>query len=109
MAVRVQLPLRWNIYSLWNSDVVNLVWETNEGRGMKHFTRESPKTKYYRDYRKYDVDYFSSELTRQLDSVLCSITENVDYEEWNEFSRLHRVFLNLLYIQAPLKKKKINR
>ena len=48
---------------------------------MKHFTRESPKTNYYRDYRKYDVDYFSSELTRQLDSVLCSITENVDYEE----------------------------
>ena len=57
------------------------MWETNEGRGMKHFTRESPKTKCYRDYRKYDVDYFSTELTRQLDSVLCSITENVDYEE----------------------------
>ena len=23
-----------------------------------HFTRESPKTKYYRDYRKFDIDYF---------------------------------------------------
>ena len=23
-----------------------------------HFTRESPKTKYYRDYGKFDVDYF---------------------------------------------------
>ena len=29
-----------------------------------HFTRESPKTKYYRDYRKFDIDYFSSELSR---------------------------------------------
>ena len=34
-----------------------------------HFTRGSPKTKYYRDYRKVDIDYFSSELSRQLDSV----------------------------------------
>ena len=24
-----------------------------------HFTRESPTTKYYRDYRKFDIDYFS--------------------------------------------------
>ena len=31
-----------------------------------HFTRESPKTKYYRDYRTFDIDYFSSELSRQL-------------------------------------------
>ena len=31
-----------------------------------HFTRESPKTKYYPDYRKFDIDYFSSELSRQL-------------------------------------------
>ena len=70
-----------------------------------HFTRESPKTKYYRDYRKFDIDYFSSELSRQLNSVFCSIKENVDYEELNDFSRFHRVFLNLLNIQAPLKKK----
>ena len=40
-----------------------------------HFTRESPKTKYHRDYRKFDIDYFSSELSRQLDSVFCSIKE----------------------------------
>ena len=70
-----------------------------------HFTRESPKTKYCRDYRKYDIDYLSSELSRQLDSVFCSIKENVNYEELNEFSGFHRVFLNLLNIQAPLKKK----
>ena len=68
-----------------------------------HFTRESPKTKYYRDYRKFDIDYFSSELSRQLNSVFCSIKENVDYEELNDFSRFHTVFLNLLNIQAPLK------
>ena len=36
-------------------------------------TVESPKTKYYRDYRKFDIDYFSSELSRQLDSTFCSI------------------------------------
>ena len=28
-----------------------------------HFTGGSPKTKYYRDYRKFDIDYFSSELS----------------------------------------------
>ena len=69
-----------------------------------HFTRESPKTKYYQDYRKFDIDYFSSELSRQLNSVFCPIKENVDYEELNDFSRFHRVFLNLLNNQAPLKK-----
>ena len=29
-------------------------------------TRENPKTKYYRDYRKFDIDCFSSELSRQF-------------------------------------------
>ena len=70
-----------------------------------HLTRESPKTKYYRDYRKFDIDYFSSELFGQLNSVFCSIKENVDYGELKDFNRFHRVFLNLLNIQAPLKKK----
>ena len=27
------------------------------------FTRESPNTKYYRDHRKFDIDYVSSELS----------------------------------------------
>ena len=40
-----------------------------------------------------------------INSVFYSIKENVDYEELNDFSRFHRVFLNLLNIQAPLKKK----
>ena len=31
-----------------------------------HFARESPKTKYYRDYLKFDISYFNSELSRQL-------------------------------------------
>ena len=33
-----------------------------------HFTRDSPKTKSYPDYRKYDIDYFSSELYYALAS-----------------------------------------
>ena len=45
-----------------------------------HFTRENPKTKYYRDYRKFDIDQFNSELCRQLDSTFCSINENEDCE-----------------------------
>ena len=57
-----------------------------------HFTRESPKTKYHRDYRKFDIDYFSSEVSRQLDSTFSSFKENKDCEEFNEFSRFHTVF-----------------
>ena len=45
-----------------------------------HFTRESLKTKYYRDHRKFDFDYFSSGLSRQLDSTFCFIKE-VLYEK----------------------------
>ena len=70
-----------------------------------HFTRESSNTKYYRDYCKFDIDYFSSELSRQLDSTFSSFKENEDCEELNKFSQFHRVFLNLLNFQAPLKKK----
>ena len=70
-----------------------------------HFTRESPKTKYYRDYRKFDIDYFSYKLSCQLNLVFCFIKGNVDYEESNDFSRFYRVFLNLLNIQRPLKNK----
>ena len=71
-----------------------------------HFTRKRPKTKYYQDYRKFKIDYFSSELlSHQLDSTFSSFKENEDFGELNEFSRLHSVFLNLLNIQAPLKNK----
>ena len=65
-----------------------------------HFTRKRPKAK----YRKFDIDYFNSILSHQLDSTFCSFKENKDCEELNEFSRFHRVFLNLLNIQPPLKK-----
>ena len=41
-----------------------------------HFTRESPKRKYYRAYRKFNTDYFSCELSRQLDLTFCSTKEN---------------------------------
>ena len=70
-----------------------------------HFTKESPKTQYYRGYRKLDIDYFSSEFSCQLDSTFCSIKENDDCEGLYEFSRFHRVFLNQLNMQTPLKKK----
>ena len=56
-----------------------------------HFTRESSKTKYYRDYRKFDIDYFSSEPSCQLDSTFSSFKENIDCKELNEFSRFHSV------------------
>ena len=69
-----------------------------------HFTKQSPKTKYYQDYPKFDIDYFSSEFSRQLNSVFCSIKENVASEELNYFSRFQIVFLTLLNIQAPLQR-----
>ena len=31
LAVRVQLPLGWNIYLLFDTDIVNFVWKTDEG------------------------------------------------------------------------------
>ena len=46
-----------------------------------HFAKESPKTTYYRDY--LDINYFSSELSRQLDSTFSSFKENEDCEELN--------------------------
>ena len=69
-----------------------------------HFIRERSKTKYYRGNRKFDTDYFSFELSCELDSIFCPIKKFEDCEESNKFSRFHRVFLNLLNIQAPLKK-----
>ena len=53
---------------------------------MKHrFIRESPlKTSYYRDYRKFDIDYVSSELSRQLDSTFCFVKDNEECEELYE-------------------------
>ena len=70
-----------------------------------YFIRENPKTKYFRDYHKFHIDYFISELSRQLSSVFCSVKETVDYKKLIDFSRFHTVFQNLLNIQAPLKKK----
>ena len=29
--VRVELPLGWNIYLFFNSDIVNFVWKTDKG------------------------------------------------------------------------------
>ena len=31
MTVQVQFPLSWNAYLLFNSDIVNFVWKTDEG------------------------------------------------------------------------------
>ena len=38
----------------------------------RDFTREIPERKYYRVDRKFDFDFFSSELSRQLDLTFCS-------------------------------------
>ena len=57
-----------------------------------HFTRESPETRCYQDYRNFDINYFSSELSRQLDSTFRSFKENEDCEDLNEFSRFYRIF-----------------
>ena len=65
-----------------------------------HFTKVIPKTKYYRDHRKFDINYFSFVLSCQLDSNFSSFKENEDYEESNEFSRFHRVFLNLKILRG---------
>ena len=35
-----------------------------------NLTRDSPRTKYYQGYSKFDIDYFSSELSRQLNQLL---------------------------------------
>ena len=68
---------------------------------MKHyFTRESPlKTSYYRDYRKFDIDYVSSELSRQLHSTFCSVKESEGCEELYELLMYNfiAVFLLLLF------------
>ena len=29
--MRVQLPLGWNIYLIFNTDIVSFVWKTDEG------------------------------------------------------------------------------
>ena len=60
-----------------------------------HFTSGTPKTKYNRDYPKFDTDYVSSEVSLRLDSIFCFIKENEDWKELYEFSQIHRAFLNL--------------
>ena len=38
-----------------------------------NFTRESPKIKYYRDYRKFDIDYFIlNSLANQIQPLVLS-------------------------------------
>ena len=48
-----------------------------------HLTRGISETKYYQDYRKFDIDYVSSELSYQLNSTFSSFKENEDCEELN--------------------------
>ena len=44
-----------------------------------HFTREGPKIKNCQDCMKFDIEYFNSELSSQLDSTFCSIKEKKIY------------------------------
>ena len=34
LAVRVQLPLGWNTYVLFHTDIVNFVWKTDEAESI---------------------------------------------------------------------------
>ena len=70
-----------------------------------HFKRESYKTRYYRDYREFNIDYFSSKFSQKLDSTVCFVKGNEYCENLNEFYRSHRAFPNLFNIHTPLKKK----
>ena len=36
MVVWIQLPLRWNTYLLFSSDIVHSVWEIDDGGGRKY-------------------------------------------------------------------------
>ena len=57
--------MKTNVFETGISDLYKMISTT-----MKlHFTKESPKTKYYRDCRKFDIDYFSSELSSQIAST----------------------------------------
>ena len=72
-----------------------------------HFTRESPKTKYYRNYRKFDIGYFSSEISRQLDSTFSSFKDNEDCEELNEFNLIALIeFFSICLIFRHCQKRK---
>ena len=37
LVVRVQLPLEWNAYLLFNTDIVNFAWKTDEGETKSSF------------------------------------------------------------------------
>ena len=64
-----------------------------------HFTRESPlKTSYYRDFRKFDIDYVSSELSRQLHSTFCSVKENESCKELYELLKYNFIAVLLLLL-----------
>ena len=70
----------------------------------RNFAMESSRRKYYQKYFKFDIDYFSSELSRLIDTAFSSIKEDEHCEELCEFSRFHRIFLNHLNVQHVLKK-----
>ena len=36
LLVQVQLPLGWNTYLLFNTDIVNFAWKINEGENRKY-------------------------------------------------------------------------
>ena len=69
-----------------------------------NFAMESSRRKYYQKYFKFDIDYFSSEHSRLIDSAFSSIKEDEHCEELCEFSQFHRIFLNHLNVQHVLKK-----
>ena len=63
-----------------------------------HFARESPKTKYYRDYLKSDIGYFNSELSRQFVQPFVPLKRMKTVKNRNSHQRcsVRKAFLEIL-------------
>ena len=99
-ADKFQNLFKTNIFETGVSDhhkVISTIMKPN-------FAMESSRRKYYQKYFKFDIDYFSSEHSRLIDSAFSSIKEDEHCQELCEFSQFHRIFLNHLNVQHVLKK-----
>ena len=59
-----------------------------------HILKAPPKKKFYRNYHSFDENKFNEDLKSKLDPI-----ENLDY------SYFENIFINVLNVHAPIKKK----
>ena len=59
-----------------------------------HYIQGNPKTKFYRDYKSFNVESFNNELNKLL-----KIEKDINY------SLFENLFLQVLNAHAPVKKK----